>query len=132
MTQCIKDGFPDTRQLTNPILRDFWSVQDSLYVSDGVVYFGTRVVVPKRLRKQILEQLHKAHQGVNGMKDRASASVYWPGINLAIRNTRLNCSYCDKNSPSQTREPLLLSELPDWPFQKSVVITYLLRTILIW
>ena len=77
-----------------------------------------RIAVPLKFRKYILETLHSAHQGVNGMKNRAHQSVYWPGISTAIINTRKNCNHCNSVAPSQPAEPIILSESPEWSFQQ--------------
>ena len=39
-----------------------------------------RLVVPIDLRKDIIENLHAAHQGEEAILARARESVYWPGI----------------------------------------------------
>ena len=76
-----------------------------------------RTVIPQKLRKLVLESLHSAHQGINGMKLRANSSIYWPSMSAAITNTRLNCRKCTEISPSQTSEPLITTAFPEWPFQ---------------
>ena len=50
--------------------------------------YGSRIVIPASLRREVLECLHAAHQGVSGMKARASNSVYWPGIAADIASRR--------------------------------------------
>ena len=47
---------------------------------DGVVLYKGRVVVPVALRRQVLDALHRAHQGVTGMNLRAQDSVWWVGL----------------------------------------------------
>ena len=51
------------------------------------------------------------------MQTRANESVYWPGLNASIRNTRQSCRVCTQLAPSQPKEPLLLTDVPQWPFQ---------------
>lgn len=51
------------------------------------------------------------------MKNRAAASVYWPGLNRDISNYRNNCRTCNANGPSLPKEPLIQSSAPEWPFQ---------------
>ena len=62
--------------------------------------------------------LHSAHQGCTGMKSRADVTIYWPGINSCILNFRAQCHSCTTNAPSQSKEPLLLTSSPEWPFQQ--------------
>ena len=75
------------------------------------------MIIPQSCRSQILKNLHSAHQGVSKMTARAQQTVYWPGIETAIRNTRYNCQKCNESAPSQRREPLQLSPAQIYPFQ---------------
>ena len=55
------------------------------------------------------------------MKACANESVYWPGMNASICNTRAGCMYCSKIDPSQPKEPINSTPSPDWPFQQIVM-----------
>ena len=52
------------------------------------------------------------------MKARDNESVYWPGMNASIHNTRASCMFRTKIAPSQKKEPINLTQSPDWPFQQ--------------
>ena len=47
---------------------------------NGVVVFKERVVVPGTLRGEVLDALHRAHQGLTIMSLRAGDTVWWPGL----------------------------------------------------
>lgn len=76
------------------------------------------IVIPKALRKQILQNLHTAHQGTTGMSAHANKTIYWPGMNACIRNHRAQCVDCNQIAPSRPAEPLILTSSPEWPFQQ--------------
>jgi len=78
------DGFPEDKQGLATVLEQYWKHRNELSVVNGVLLYNNRIVIPKSLRKEVLDSLHSAHQGVAGMKARARASVFWPGINAAI------------------------------------------------
>ena len=118
LIETIRKGFPKTRQLLESDLREFWEVRDRLSSCDGIVYMDMRIVMPSKLRKLALENLHTAHLGISSMKARANQTVYWPGLSSAIKNTRLNCGTCNGIAPSQSVEPLVITKFPEWPFQK--------------
>ena len=84
---------------------------------ENIVLLENRLVIPKSLRKHALAALHSAHQGVTNMQARAKATIYWPGINANIRNTRYTCQNCNEHAPSQSKEPILPSPAPKYPFQ---------------
>ena len=98
-------------------LADFWRHRDSLDVVDGVIMMGERIVVPPSLRREVLDHLHGAHQGVSQMTGRAQASVFWPGILSDITATRNNCRTCDSIAPSQRQTHPVQPEIPTYPFE---------------
>ena len=118
LIETIRKGFPKTRQLLESDLREFWEVRDRLSSCDGIVYMDMRIVMPSKLRKLALENLHTAHLGISSVKARANQTVYWPGLSSAIKNARLNCGTCNGIAPSQSVEPLVITKFPEWPFQK--------------
>ncbi len=118
LIELIKNGFPSTQHLTDPVVRPYFNVRHDLWIQNNIVMFKNRIVVPKVLRSRCLKILHSAHQGSDGMKARASNSIYWPGLNEAIRQTRLSCEQCNKIAPSQPREPLKLISQAEYPFQQ--------------
>ena len=92
--------------------------QDSLYVTDGVVLYKDRVVVPLLLRPTVLENLHSAHQGVSSMQLRAQSIVFWPGITAGIQEIRSKCRDCNRNAPSQAPIPSEPAVPPSTPFEQ--------------
>ena len=41
-----------------------------------------RIVVPEAIRPHQLQQLHRAHAGVDRMKQLARRHIWWPAINV--------------------------------------------------
>ena len=117
LLSAISRGFPATQHLTDPSIRPYFNIREHLWVQQNIVMFKNRLVIPKSLRTKLLSILHSAHQGVEGMKTRASNSIYWPGLNESIRRTRLQCEACNRIAPSQPREPLQLIAPAEYPFQ---------------
>ena len=113
----ILKGFPESQHSTNPEIRSYFNAREHLWIENDVVMFKNRIVVPKALRPQVLKSLHCAHQGTESMRSRAAESVYWPGINASIAQTRNNCKFCDSISPSQPRQPLKPLPPSNYPFE---------------
>merc|ERR1711895_405855 len=76
----LREGFPDDARQLAPDLRPYYPLRHSLYELDGVLMMGDRIIIPAMLCSAVLAILHAAHQGVDRMKARANATVYWPGI----------------------------------------------------
>ena len=72
----------------------------------------------EQLRRNILQQLHTSHQGIDKTKKLARESIYWPGINKSIENVCASCSLCQEMQPQQTPQPLLQHERPLAPWVK--------------
>ena len=121
LIKTIQRGFPRTRSLTAPEVREYWEAKHRLSVDNDLALLDQRIIIPTSQRTKILHSLHSAHQGEVGMKARANESVFWPGINASIRTTRANCTECSKIAASQPREPITLTVSPEWLFQQIVL-----------
>ena len=99
-------------------LHEFARYSEAMYTSDGVILYHDRIVVPRSLRKSIVENLHAAHQGVPSMERRAKSIVFWPGMTDDIQQTRAKCSHCNANAPSQPQLPSTPAKPPSTPFEK--------------
>ncbi|KAJ8396758.1 hypothetical protein AAFF_G00013570 [Aldrovandia affinis] len=111
-------GWPDRRKSVPPRAQPYWSVRHSLYIDDGLVMVNKRIVVPKSLRAEVLQQLHTAHQGIQRSLAHARAIMYWPGLSNDVRAMVDSCSSCQEQLPSNQREPLLPHPVPDAPWQR--------------
>ena len=117
LIQVTTTGFPVKPDLLPPGVRPYWSIRDELTVDDGIVLWGARMIIPKAMRKEILQQLHASHQGQERTLRRARQIVYWPNISNDIRNTVRTCAACAGRLPSQPQEPLQQDERPSRPFE---------------
>ena len=112
-----ENGFPDSPQLMPPQLLPYWRFRDELSAVDGVLMYGSRVVIPPQLREQVVVHLHSAHQGISQMNYRASDCVFWPGITSDIERARAKCTPCNVNAPSQSKMPPVEPFVPSLPFE---------------
>ena len=122
----IRNGtFEETQLLEDSDVRPYFNIRDRLSIVDNIIMYGfeeqpLRIVIPKALRFKIIENLHSANQGTTSMLSRARQCVYWPGIDDDINKHVLSCDLCRNISPSQQKEPLIMTSPPDYPFQKVV------------
>ena len=117
LTTAIMNGFPPRADSSCSHLRQYWNVRDKLSIHNDLAMMDGRLIIPSSLRPQILRSLHAAHQGVSKMMARARQAVYWPGLEMAVKNTRYNCQKCSELAPSQSSEPPKISPTPIYPFQ---------------
>lgn len=113
----IQSGMPDKVHNLPPHLREYHQFRHHLYSVDGVIMYKERILVPPKLRPEVLNSLHAAHQGASIMQARAESSVFWPGITADILSVRSNCTHCNKMAPSQPSAPPIPIISPVYPFQ---------------
>ena len=115
LTIAINNGFSS---VIDPSIKPYKKFAASLYLLDGVIMLGQKVVIPTTLRPQILSALHAAHQGVGAMCQRAADTVYWPGISIDITRTKEECGSCHRIAKSNPSEPPEEIVPPCYPFQQ--------------
>ena len=113
----VRDGFPNERADLAPHLRPYWPVRDRLALEDGLLVCGPRLVIPSRLRREVLSRLHDSHQGIIRTQRRARQTVYWPGIDRDVTNVVQSCASCRTYLPSRQREPMSSDPAPSRPFE---------------
>ena len=61
-------------------LGKFWQFRGEFSLSDKLLLYGTRIVVPASMRQVTLKKIHQGHQGIQRCRLRVSTSVWWPGV----------------------------------------------------
>ena len=79
----IVNGWPSS---VDPELRPYFQRQDQLTMEAGCILCGIRVVIPSKLCKQALGELHTSHPGIVRMK-----SLAYPTCGGQVLIQRLNC-----------------------------------------
>lgn len=90
---------------------NFFDKSSQLHIQHGCLMWGFRVVVPDKLRQNILEFLHESHLGINKIKSLARSYVWWPTIEKDIEALCKNCNICNtfRQSPVKSIKP--------WPIE---------------
>ena len=119
------NSFVESRANENSILKEFHHVRNRLSIVDNLIMYSydggdLRLLIPKSLRSKVIANLHAAHQGLEYILLRARQSVYWPGFTGDITQSCNSCKQCIENARSQTRDKLLPSPVPQYPFQHCV------------
>ena len=87
----VQSSFSQKKQELLLELQQYWQSRSGLSVSDGVLLYNGRTLIPPSARNKVLQVLHSAHQGVTGMSPRAEQSVFWPGMTEDIKRVRAAC-----------------------------------------
>ena len=87
-------------------LKPFWHRRWELTVEAGCVIWGIRVLVPKKLCKQVLEMFHEGHLGIVRMKALARSYLWWLGLDGELEKLAKACVQCQKEQNSPAVAPL--------------------------
>lgn len=116
--QYIGSGWPQyEKNVARPAL-DYFRDRSSLSEQDGLLKRANQIVIPQTLPSEMLERIHHGHLGVNKCRERHGDAIWWPKISQAVKDKVLSCSHCNEHKPSQHREPLITTSLPELPWQK--------------
>ena len=99
----------------------FKAVRNELTVLGKLVLRGTRLVIPMKLRKQVLDLAHEGHQGIVKTKQRLRTKVWWPGIDRQAEQRCRTCHGCQLVGKPLPPEPMKRTELPTQPWQDLAV-----------
>ena len=111
----ILQGWPST---VDDALRVYHHRRNELSVEDRCLLWGSRVVVPERGRRMVLQLLHEGHPGITRMKSLARSVVWWPGIDSAIEEAVKTCLSCQENAKSPPPASIHPWEWPSQPWSR--------------
>ncbi|UYV69217.1 K02A2.6-like, partial [Cordylochernes scorpioides] len=86
------NGWPERK--FDDKFRDFVSKSSEISVHKDCLLWGSRVIIPERLRKDILNLLHDTHIGIVGTKALARGLCWWPKMDGDIERMISSCSVC--------------------------------------
>ena len=83
-------------------LRPYWNRRLELSLEGDCVMWGVRVVVPRKLQEQVLQELHQTHSGISRTKAIARSYVWWPQIDYQVEKMIKSCTRCQmaRNAPA--------------------------------
>lgn len=113
------NGWPKSnKNITDLELQIMYKLKNDIHVQNDVIYKNDKIVIPKPLRSDILNNIHTGHLGINKCKKRARSVVYWPGMSKDIDVKIGNCKVCQQYQPANVKEPMLSHDIPNLPFLK--------------
>ena len=80
----ILTGWPEQREQVPINIREYWVYREELTVHNGVLFKGSRVIIPRIMRPEFKSKLHSSHQGVEACLRKARDTVFWPIMNAEV------------------------------------------------
>jgi hypothetical protein len=122
LIQQLSTGWPDQKsKLKDITLSAYWNFRDQIYMSEGLVFRKKQLIVPKLLRKILLQNIHLDHCGVVKALAKAREVIYWPGMSNDIKKVVESCYQCQSRTKAQIKEPMISASLPQYLFQRIAV-----------
>ena len=115
LKEYIMTGWPSQKSKVQPEACPYFN---ELSVQEGILFKGSRIIIPVALRREMLRKVHEGHLGIESCLKRAREALYWPLMSSEIKDYVSNCSICNTIQPSQAREPLVGHKIPTRPWSK--------------
>jgi len=78
---------------------------------------GTKIVIPKNLRRKVLELAHEGHPGETAMKRRLRSKVWWPRMDREAEEFVKTCRSCILVSAPVRPAPMKRHSFPNGPWK---------------
>ena len=78
LSRYINTGFLCDKKNLPTDLHEFWNHREALSIESELITCGNRIIVPKEMRPEMLQYIHKGHQGKERCLLWARNTVFWP------------------------------------------------------
>ena len=118
---CTITGWRRYEQDIPDNLKRLSNVRNLLPTSNALLMYESRIVVPASMRADMLDRIHRGHQGITKCLERVRVSVWWPEITRYVKRVVGAYKHCQMYRPSRQKEPLMMTPLPSQPFGKVAI-----------
>ncbi|XP_014673999.1 PREDICTED: uncharacterized protein K02A2.6-like [Priapulus caudatus] len=112
----VFEGWPKNKDTVPGDIKHYFSLRDHFSVHNRIILKGDRVVILNSLKREMMDQLHSSHVGIECCLRRARECLYWPAINSKIRDFIAACEICNSMPRKQQKETLVPHDVPEQPW----------------
>ena len=80
--------------------------REKLTIEGDSLLWGMRVIVPRKLRQQVLQELHRGNSGTVCMKSLARNHVWWLHLDHDLEECAKECQACQVGKHALPKAPL--------------------------
>lgn len=114
----VRNGWPSDKRKVELDVVPYFKIRYEITVLNDVLLRNNQIIIPRSMRRLVLDKVHEGHMGVSRCQSLARQSVYWPNINSDIENIVSNCEICSKYQISNSRPELMPHDIGDVPWYK--------------
>lgn len=110
----IDTCWPDKNKIIGE-LKHFFKIREELYVESDLIFFKNKLVLPIKMKAEMLQLLHQGHFGIEKTKALARSIFYWPGQAKDVEHFVKSCKKCERFARKNPKQSLLPYPLPQRP-----------------
>ena len=123
-------GWPSALKPKDADLLPYFRKRDELSIEGGCLLWGSRVVIPLRVRKPLLAEVHSGHVGASRMKELARSYLWWPNLDSDLEELVKHCPECLETRNAPPKAELHPWEWPNFPWHFTPLRLHLLSFFL--
>ena len=119
----VEHGWPKKKDVPEE-LRPYFGIRHELSIHKEQLLRGRRIIVPTRLRDELIHLAHESHMGIQRTKSQIRSLYWWPAMDKRIEEMINTCYVCQnasktfKSGPKPSMEKL---PIPESPMQRVAV-----------
>ena len=113
--QYTRQGWPS---IVHEELKPFKQRATEITTEGDCLLWGIRVIIPGKLRGDILNELHQTHPGITRMKAMARSYVWWPKLDTHLEDMVKSCTSCQSVKEAPPVAPLHPWIWPTKPWER--------------
>ena len=90
LKRLIQEGWPEDITQVPKSAKCYYSFREEL-IFQGLTFKGERLVIPKVMREDIMQRIHRSHLGVQGCLRSGREVMYWPRMNEEVKEFISRC-----------------------------------------
>ena len=100
-------------KLQSPLcVRQYWPYRDELSTQNGLVFRGTRIIIPHSMRTEMTLRAHRSHLGIRQYTiNTARDIIYWQRMTADLTEA------VQQIKPALPKEPMMTYPVPTLPWQ---------------
>jgi len=102
LARMVMKRWPRDKREVPRCVQEYWPYRDELTSQNGIIYRGTRIVIPREMRSQMLKRAHASHLGEQYTLSTAREIMYWPKMHTELIRTVKECDICHLTHPITT------------------------------